>query len=78
MREIKKVFILLLTLLLLASSLMACSRNVATPVNEDVDVAATDDSPGAGAEKVAILLAGVKDDYGYNYACYGLAQEIEK
>lgn len=36
------------------------------------------EKPGAGAEKIAVLLGGVKDDYGYNYRCYQLGEELKE
>ena len=82
MKRIRKFPALLLAFsLLLAMFLTACDQTATGDPTDSVGDTASDttsDAPGAGAEKVAVLLAGVKDDYGYNYACYGLAQEIEK
>lgn len=33
--------------------------------------------PGEGAEKAAIILGGTKDDYGFNYGMYQMAQQME-
>ena len=38
----------------------------------------TNEKPGAGAKKIAVLLGGVKDDYGYNYRCYQLGEELKE
>ena len=36
------------------------------------------DKPGANAKKAAVLLGGVKDDYGFNYSCYQLSEEMKE
>ena len=33
--------------------------------------------PGEGTEKAAIILGGTKDDYGFNYGMYQMAQQME-
>lgn len=84
MRQIRKGTALLVSFVLLLMLLLtACNQTTTSDADGSAEdsydqTEVTSDAPGAGAEKVAVLLAGVKDDYGYNYACYGLAQELEE
>ena len=45
--------------------------------NSDASVSSTDSKPGEGTSKVGIVLGGSKDDYGFNFGFYQLAQRIE-
>ena len=44
--------------------------------NSDASVSSTDSKPGEGTSKVGIVLGGSKDDNGFNFGFYQLAQRI--
>ena len=79
----KKLLAILLSVCLLLA-LVACSSNTAgsdSAPSAASDSAAPDSSadkkPGEGTSKVGIVLGGSKDDYGFNFGFYQLAQRIE-
>ena len=60
----KKVVAMMLVLVLLAATLVACAKPADTPQTQTEQTG--DVKPGAGAKKLGIILSGTKDDYGLN------------
>lgn len=83
----KRLFVGLLALTLCAAMLLTGCVAEETPGSPgtapgsaapQVPAAPSGLKPGEGAEKAAVILGGARDDYGFNYNAYLLAQAIEK
>lgn len=80
----KKVVAMMLVLVLLAATLVACAKPAASQEQADTTQTQTqteqtgDVKPGAGAKKLGIILSGTKDDYGFNLNFVQLGELVEK
>ena len=72
----KKVVAMMLVLVLLAATLVACAKP-ADPTQTQTEQTG-DVKPGAGAKKLGIILSGTKDDYGFNLNFVQLGELVEK
>ena len=72
----KKVVAMMLMLVLLAATLVACAKPADTPQTQTEQTG--DVKPGAGAKKLGIILSGTKDDYGFNLNFVQLGELVEK
>lgn len=72
MRKICKFMAVLLTLgMLFSMASYAADTTEATAEGSDIH-------PGEGATKIGIILGGSKDDYGFNYGFYKMAEKMEE
>ena len=72
----KKVVAMMLVLVLLAATLVACAKP-ADPTQTQTEQTG-DVKPGAGAKKLGIILSGTKDDYGFNLNFVQLVNLLRK
>ena len=72
----KKVVAMMLVLVLLAATLVACAKP-ADPTQTQTEQTG-DVKPGAAAKKLGIILSGTKDDYGFNLNFVQLGELVEK
>lgn len=60
-----------------AGTASTASDNSTSSTASDASDSSVDKKPGEGTSKVGIVLGGSKDDYGFNFGFYQLAQRIE-
>ena len=60
-----------------ASTASDNSTSSTSSTASDASDSSVDKKPGEGTSKVGIVLGGSKDDYGFNFGFYQLAQRIE-
>ena len=81
MKKLLAVILALCMLLSLAACAAGTGGDTASDSSAPADSASVDSAagkkPGEGATKVGIVLGGSKDDYGFNFGFYQLAQRIE-